>query len=52
MTALNQHVWALLAAVVVGVLAVVVFSRVRPGLRASLAVVLGAVTATNGANAV
>jgi uncharacterized protein len=48
-TPIGQHVWALLAAVAVGVLAIVVFSRLRPGLRAGLAVVLGAVTATNGA---
>lgn len=45
----GQHAWALLAAVVVALPAVVAFGRVRPGLRAGLAVVVGVVILTNGA---
>lgn len=45
----DQHLMALAAATVVGVTAAVLFTRLRPGLRAGLAVVIGAVTVTNGA---
>jgi uncharacterized protein len=45
----DQHLMALATATVVGVAAAVLFTRLRPGLRAGLALVIGAVTVTNGA---
>jgi len=47
--AAGQHLTALAAATVVGVAAALLFTRLRPGLRAGLALVIGAVAATNGA---
>jgi dienelactone hydrolase len=45
----TQHLWALLAVVVVAGPAVLLFRRLRTGLRAALALVIGAVILANGA---
>jgi uncharacterized protein len=45
----GQHLVALAAVSVVGAASVVLFERLRPGLRAGVALVVGVVTATNGA---
>jgi uncharacterized protein len=45
----GQHLGALAAAVAVGAAAAFLFGRLRPGLRAGIALVIGAVVVTNGA---
>ncbi|HYO40914.1 MAG TPA: CocE/NonD family hydrolase [Nocardioidaceae bacterium] len=45
---LTQHLWALLAVVVIAGPVVVLFRRMRTGLQSAVALIFGAVTVTNG----